>query len=526
MSAPRGDRPGGGDLVVLDARVRTLDPDAPRANAFAVRDGRVAHVGTPSGARAAAPHAPVLEGKGRTGTPGFTDAHTHLALWARARARLSLAGAGSLEEALARVAGAHARLAPGARLTGEDVPPFGSWGALPRREELDRAAPGRPVVLYGRDRHAAWVSSAALAAAAVTRATPDPAGGVIARDAAGEPTGLLYENALAHVAGADGADDLDALAGVVERLAELGITSVHDFGDPAAWAALETLRGQGRLGARVAFGFYGASALPDPSALVADELLWPFAIKGFLDGTLGSRSAWMLEPFADGSGTGIERTDRDAIDQLGEAARARGLSLALHAIGDRATRAALDAFARWPEADRLRLRPRIEHAQLVHPDDLKRFAELGVVASMQPVHAVSDRALAARLWGARDAAGGYAWGQIERAGARLALGSDVPIEDPDPRAGLWAAVTGGDEAAWQRGARPERALLLETAFAAFTRGAAWAIGREDSLGVLATGAHADFVVWEEDPWCVPADRLRALPLASTWVGGRRVWPRV
>ena len=518
-------RPGG-DLVVLDAHVRTLDPGAPRADAFAVRGGRVAHVGDSAGARAAAPHAPVLDCAGRTVTPGFTDAHTHLAHWARARGRLSLAGVATLAEALARVADAHARLAPGARLTGEDVPPFGAWGALPRREDLDHAAPGRPVVLYARDRHAAWVSSAALAAAAVTRTTPDPPGGVITRDAAGDPTGLLYENALAHVAGVDAADDLEALAGVVERLAELGITSVHDFGDRAAWVALDTLRGQGRLGARIAFGFFGVDPLPDPPALAADEFLWPFALKGFLDGTLGSRTAWMLEPFADGSGTGVERTDRDAVDQLGEAARARGLSLALHAIGDRATRAALDAFARWPEADRRRLRPRVEHAQLIHPDDLGRFAELGVVASMQPVHAVTDRGLAGRLWGARDALGGYAWGQVERAGARLAFGSDVPIEDPDPRSGLWAAVTGGDEAAMQRGPKPERALLLESAFAAFTRGAAWAIGREDSLGILAPGAHADFLVWEEDPWCVPADRLRALPLASTWVGGRRVWPRV
>ena len=516
----------GGDLVVLDARVRTLDPEAPRASAFAVRDGRIVSIGDPAAARAAMPHAPVLACAGRTVTPGFTDAHTHLAQWARARGRLSLAGAATLEEALARVARAHAGLAPGERLTGEDVPPFGAWGGLPHRADLDRAAPGRSVVLHARDRHAAWVSSAALLAAGVTRATPDPPGGVIARDAAGEATGLLYENALRVLGGTDGADDLEAMAAVFARLAELGITSVHDFGDPAAWAALDTLRGQGRLTARVAFGFYGADPLPDPGALRADDRLWPFALKGFLDGTLGSRTAWMLEPFADGSGTGVERTERAEIDRLGEAARARGLSLALHAIGDRATRAALDAFERWPAADRLRLRPRVEHAQLVQADDLGRFAGLGVVASMQPVHAVTDRAVATSLWGARDAAGGYAWGQLERAGARLAFGSDVPIEDPDPRAGLWAAVTGGDEAAWQRGAKPGRALTLESAFSGFTRGAAWAVAREASLGFLGAGAHADFVVWEEDPWCVPADRLRGLPFASTWVGGRRVWPWV
>ncbi len=522
----------GDDLVVLDADVRTMDAGLPRARAFAVRGGRVAQVGDAAGARAVvSPRARVLEAGGRVVTPGLIDAHTHLAIWARARGRLSLARAASLEDALALIRAAHDRLAPGARLVGEDVPPFGAWGRLPTRADLDHAAPGRAAVLHGRDRHAAWVSSAALLESGISRDTPDPPGGRIARDAHGDPTGLLYENALDLLARSAEALDPDGLAAAVGRLGELGITFVHDFGTRAAWDDLAALRAQGRLPVRVAFGFFadgppGDEAYPVPGELAADELLWPFALKEFVDGTLGSRTAWMLEPFADGSGSGMARTDAAGLDAAGEAARARGWSLALHAIGDRATRAALDAFARWPADARTRLRPRIEHAQLVDPADLPRFAGLGVVASMQPVHAVSDRALAERVWGARDRAGGYAWGALERAGARLAFGSDVPIEEPDPRAGLAAAVTGADPAAWEAGDAPARALTLERAFAAFTSGAAWAASREAVLGRLAPGAHADFVLWDTDPWTTPGNRLASVPIASTWVGGRRVWPAV
>ncbi|MEP7029067.1 MAG: amidohydrolase family protein, partial [Candidatus Eisenbacteria bacterium] len=311
------------DLLVLDADVRTMDPRAPRARAFAVRRGRITCVGDPLVARAAAsPGARVLSAAGRVVTPGLIDAHTHLVPWARARGRLSLAGIGSLDEALARVSSAHAHLASGARLVGEDVPPFGAWGRLPTRADLDRVAPGRGVVLFGRDRHAAWTSSATLAESGITRDTPDPAGGAIAHDAQGEPTGLIYETALELLGGTDEAADLDGLAAAVARLGEVGITAVHDFGERASWDALAALRADGRLAVRVAFGFMpradGAAAdLPGPLDLAADERLWPFALKGFVDGTLGSRTAWMLEPFADGAGSGIARLDGSALDAFG-----------------------------------------------------------------------------------------------------------------------------------------------------------------------------------------------------------------
>jgi predicted amidohydrolase YtcJ len=210
----------------------------------------------------------------------------------------------------------------------------------------------------------------------------------------------------------------------------------------------------------------------------------------------------MLEPFEGTAERGVRTLDDAELDALGASARAHGATLALHAIGDAATRAALDAFARWPAADRQRLRPRIEHAQLVHPADRPRFRELGVIASMQPTHAVSDRKIAAQLWGTRQ---GYAWRQLEDAGAMLALGSDVPIESIDPRLGLRAATTEGGD----------RTLSFERALHGFTTGAAHAVRREHELGRIAEGFLADFVVWDRDP-------AKDGHIAQTWVDGVRL----
>lgn len=521
-----------GDVVLVAANLRTLDPARPRASVLAVRGGLIAYVGGDAGAARGAvpPNTPVLDLAGRTVTPGLIDSHTHLAGWARARSRLSLKGVASMEQALALVQGAHAALAPGARLSGEDVPPFGTFGPMPARADLDRAAPGRVVILRGRDRHVAWVSGAALEQAGVTRATPDPAGGRIGRDARGEPDGLLYENAIRLLGSLDSPGDADegALERALGELGALGLTGAHEFGDDGVYRAFAALRARGRLPLRIAFGFMRAETGGAPDALgpalrEADDQLWPFALKGFVDGTLGSRTAWMLEPFDDGGGIGVATLDKGELDQFCKAAQGAGVTVCLHAIGDRAVRGALDAFERASAGFGALLRPRIEHAQLVHPDDLPRFAGLDVVASMQSMHAVSDRVLAARSWGPRDAQGGYAWRQLEAAGARLALGSDVPIESPDPRLGIWAAVTGAGE---ETAPLPERALTVERAFHGYTAGAAFAAGRADSLGRLRAGFHADFVVWGQDPWALPPAALSTVPIDQTWVSGTRVWPAV
>jgi len=458
---------------------------------FAIVDGRFAYVGNDlAAARAAAPSSPERDLKGLYVTPGLADAHTHVAHWARTRERPSFAGITSLDEALAIVARVHAALPPGATLFGEDVPPFGTFS--PTREALDRAAPGRAVVLRGRDRHAAWVSSATLAHFGITRATKDPEGGLIGRDARGEPDGLLYENAEDLIEHGPVALDPEALARALRDAAALGLTCIHEFGDATTFAVYRALEAAGRLPIRVAYGVMGEP----PLAATDGARLWVFAHKGFVDGTLGSKTAWMLEPFEGTDERGVRTLDDAQLDAMGERARAHGVTLALHAIGDAATRAALDAFARWPAHERERLRPRIEHAQLVHASDVQRFRDLGVIASMQPSHAVSDRKIAAELWGARR---GYAWRQLEEAGAVLALGSDAPIESIDPLKGIAAATGDGG-------------LSFERALHGFTAGAAYAVRREHELGRIAPGFRADFVVWDGDP-------ANGAHIVETWVGG-------
>lgn len=528
-------------LLVRDARIWTGDPGRPAAGACFVLDGRFVAVGDAADAEAAARDAAArgaavetLEAGGRRLTPGLVDAHVHVGLTAERSLTLELDPGAGRDAALSRIAAAHAALPPGAWLVGGGQRDA-DWQPAADRAALDRIVGERPVCLSTYDAHAVWVSSAALARAGVTRATSDPPGGRIGRDAAGEPDGRLFENATSLVRAAIPARDPAALAGaaqvVLARAAACGVTFVHGFETGAGWDLLAGLREGGRLPVRVAVAFMtgalGAGGedfeadLPAADRLEAasDGWLFPFALKGFLDGTLGQATAHLLAPAEDGSGSGGATLDAAGLSALGAAARRRGWSLALHAIGDAAVRAALDAFAAWPAEARARLRPRIEHAQLVAAADVPRFAALGVIASMQPSHCVADRRLARARWGARDARDGYAWRRLLTAGAPLAFGSDAPVEPLDPRAGLAAAVLGGDPDAHARGATPDRALTLEQAFVASTRGGAHAARVEERLGVLAAGYAADFVLWEDDPWDLPAGRLAAARVAETRVEG-------
>ena len=390
------------------------------------------------------------------------------------------------------------------------------------------AAVERPVALWAYDRHALWLNPAALRAVGIDAGAAEPPGGVIERDERGEPTGLLLEEAawqapLPHATRARAVDAVRA----AQRLAHArGVTQVHDFearGGLAAWLDLHADR---ELTLRVL-----ASRRADVlEAVLATEVRTGFGdaqlrlgpVKAFMDGTLGSRTARMLEPFADG-GVGVEITSRAALAALVRRAANGDLAVAVHAIGDRANRDALDAFAETADAWRPRgLRARIEHAQLISPADVARFGALGVVASMQPTHATADRDVAEAAWGER-AAGAYAWRALADADATLAFGSDAPIEDLDPLAGLHAAVNRTSDArpAW----RPEQALDPLRALRAFTAGAAEAAGWERHLGTLAPGMLADLVVLDGDPLAGPAAEIGAIRVVATMVGGRWVHGR-
>jgi len=471
-------------------------------------DGRIIAVGP--GARVAAGRkAPVVRLRGDA-WPGLVDSHVHLEGLADSKVSLDLGGAESRVGALTLVTQWAAGLP-------KDGWVFGSgwyndaWPdpAFPTRRQLDQAAGGRPAYLRRKDGHSAWVSSAALHLAGVDRTTADPPGGRIDRDDAGEPAGILRETAMQLVSAIiprPGAAELDAaLARVLADLARLGLTSVHSMDGARGFGSLQRLHGKGQLPVRVTYNLPLAD-LPHAERMGVrsgwgDGRLRIWGVKAFLDGSLGSRTAEML----DGSGT-ARLPQPELVDMVRRCAKAE-LNVCLHAIGDGAVRRALDALAPHRNAWE-RWRPRIEHAQCVNPKDLPRFARFGVIASMQPIHAVADRELADRMWPAVTGHA-YAWRALQRAGARLAFGSDAPVESADPLAGMAAATT------WRRAAKwhPELALTLAAALRAYTADAAYAAGMEKDAGSLRPGRFCDMTVVDGGQ------------VVATVVGGRVSWRR-
>jgi hypothetical protein len=499
-------------LLLRGATVRTMDPRRPVARALLIEGDRVTAVlddthapdGTGTGERDAPAGAERLDLGGACLLPGFTDAHVHGPSWALARAELSLVDATSLADALARVRAARR---PGAWLRGrgwraERWPP----GDVPTRAALDAACGDARVALRAHDGHSLWLSSAALAAAG---GDLEVQGGVVERDARGEPTGVLREEAAwrfeARHLRADRAEALAALRAALPAAAAEGVVAVHDKdghrGAPELYAALAE-RGELTLRVWQSRPVERLDEIPAGGGYV----------KAFLDGTLGSRTARLLD------GSGVEIMSAGALADLVRRAAARRVAVAVHAIGDRANRDALDAFeASAPAWRPLGLRPRIEHAQCVHPADVPRFARLGVTASVQYTHATSDRDLAERLWADRIARA-YPYRSLHAAGARLAGGSDAPVEPLSPLAGVRAAVarTADDRPAWH----PEQALEVDAALESFTSVPAWLEHAEARRGRLRPGLLADLVVLDRDPHTdLHGARVVATMLGGSWVHG-------
>ncbi len=451
--------------------------------------------------------------------PGLTDAHLHLADAALATVRLDLAAATTVGDGLERVGAAHRALDdPAAWLRGGgwDVR---AWGRWPTADELGRVAPGRPVLLWSHDLHAVWVSPAALAIAGLDATTPDPPGGRLRRLADGSPEGVLHEDATGLVTRFAPRETGDRLAELIERMAHrlltLGLVAIHDPGElemdrtlSEGFAAIEQLATLGTLPIRVHAGLRsGALDVAIARGLRSGAPLGPASgrarvgwLKLFADGTLGSRTAALLAPYAaepdrgapPGGPAGLLVTDPAELRDLAGRAAAAGIATQIHAIGDRAVRAALDALE--PTAERLRLRPRIEHVQLVHPADLPRFARAGIVASVQPGDLRDDAAGARRSWGTRPSFA-YPWGRLLASGATLAFGTDAPTADPSPWPGLAAAVTRRDPS-WDAAVPtfgPDERLTIVDALHAACSGAALAAGEPDR-GTLGPGARADLVV--------------------------------
>ncbi len=506
---PAALRPGSDAVLVAGGRIAALGRAA-ELEALAARSG---------GARR-------LDARGASVTPGFADAHLHFVPWARARRQVDLNGARTRAEALERVAAALAADPGALPLVGRGWDAAG-WEAGPHREALDRLAPDRPVLLHSHDFHALWVNTEALRRAGVSRATPDAPDARFVRDACGDPTGVARENAVrAFTALEDGAGPVVTDTLLDEAAAALhaaGITCVHDYQrNEADFARMRALAGRRRLRVLQHFGPEGMEtrAASGQSSGAGDAWFRLGGLKLFADGTLGSRTAALLSPWDDVPGTGMELLTREELLVLVARAAELRCTVAIHAIGDRAARHALDAI----EASLARLRalplpPRIEHVQLLDPADHGRFAALGVVASLQPQHCVNETAAARTAWGAR-CAHSYPWASLLASGAGLAFGSDAPVEPPLPWLGLHAAVARTHpDGTPQGGFFPAERLTLDQAIGAYTAGAAAAAGLTGRLGTLDPGAEGDLVVWDRDlsaaPW---AGILAARPVATVLAG--------
>ncbi|NCP86365.1 MAG: amidohydrolase [Anaerolineae bacterium CG_4_9_14_3_um_filter_57_17] len=522
--------------IFHNARIYTLDPRQPMASALAVEAGRVLAVGGEELPGQAPLSAAREDLGGRVILPGLTDAHIHLMHYALSLQKVDVETA-SLAAALRRVAERAALAAPGTWILGHGWQQNDWGGDFPAAADLDSVAPRNPVYLSAKSLHAGWANSVALRAAGITADTPDPHNGKILRDARGQPTGILLESAMSLLEKAlpqpSAAEAARAIAAALPVLHGFGLTGAHDFDYRTAFQALQLLNAQGKLALRVTKSI-PVDLLPHAHALglrtgFGDDFLRIGSVKAFMDGALGPRTAAMLEPYLnEPENRGILNLDGEELFEIGRQAAESGLSLAVHAIGDRAVHEALAAFARLRGYERENglpaLRHRIEHVQLIHPADARRLAELGVIASMQPIHATSDMFAAGKYWGAR-AELSYAWKTQQAAGATLAFGSDAPVESPNPFWGIHAAVTRRrpDGAPAPAGWISAQRLDFPAALAGFTTGAAYAAGAESHQGRLAPGFFADFITLERDPFQTDSAALRDFRPCATCLAGEWVW---
>lgn len=520
--------------ILSAARIHTLDQRGSEATAIAWDDsGRILALGDRYGLKQQFPHARQIKAKGATVIPGLIDAHGHLMGLGMALMQADLVNTSSKAEILDRLKAFAQTLPAGAWLRGRGWDQ-NDWPekTYPSAADLDLAFPDRPVWLERIDGHAGWANSAALHAAGKDfDGDWQPAGGRIER-IDGKASGVFVDNAArlieSVVPAADAAFRATAIRRALAEAVRHGLTGVHDMGVSRADLALyRGLADAGQLPLRITAYANGDSlAFQDLCRdgryrHASGRLMMP-GIKLYIDGALGSRGAALKADYSDAPGQrGLLVTDPADFEKLVARALACDLQVATHAIGDRGNQIVLDAYARvlGKRAD-IDHRFRIEHAQVVTPSDMPRFAALGLIASMQPTHATSDMPWAEARLGAARLAGAYAWQQFRAAGVRLALGSDFPVESSDPRLGLYAAVSRQDQNGQPaRGWLPAERLSIAQALNGFTRDAAYAGFAESEVGELAPGHRADFVILDADPLVTPVAELPGLAIRSTWVDG-------
>jgi predicted amidohydrolase YtcJ len=525
-------------LILQNGRIYTMNPERPLAEAVVLRGTRIAHVGTTAEMGVWAGHGgwEVIDLQGRTAIPGLTDAHIHLSGYAIARSRLDLTGVPSLEETLAQVAEWARKTPPGQWILGSGWN-HNLWGGRwPTSQDLDAVAPDHLVALRRQDGHSTWANTAALRLAGIGSDTKAPQGGQIVVDEEGRPTGILKERAeeqlLERIGKPDRSERLRLLKEAFAAAHTHGLTGVHAPEEAEAFSDYQMLYAQRSLRLRV-LAHLPQNRLDQAIELgirsgFGDERLRVGALKIFADGSLGSKTASLLQDYEDEAGyRGLPTLQVRELNDLVLKAVQAGISVAVHAIGDRAVRLVLDTIAR---AQRKAYPPslphRIEHAQLLHPQELARFQELGVVASMQPIHCPSDMPVARMLWGER-CRYAYAWRSILDHGAVLAFGSDSPVESMDPWAGIHAAVTrqradGTPDGGWF----PEERITVEEAVRAYTWGAAYAAGETHLKGSIEEGKVADLVVLDRDIFQVQPEEILRTQVQMTVLGGEIMYDQM
>jgi len=527
------------DLIVLNAAIYTLDSALPRAQALAIKDGRFILVGSNAEVDAIAGlQTERLEAAGRVIIPGMIDAHAHLPNLGRLLRTVNLKGTTSYEEVIVLVKRRAEQLKTGTWIVGRGWDQ-NDWDSreFPTHQALSAAVPRNPVYLERVDGHAALANAMALNLAGVDWRTEDPDGGKIIRDADGKPAGTLIDEARLLVASVvPPVSQRELVAQIQAGMREAnrwGLTGIHDAGVGADTVELyEELAAQGQLTLRyyamVEAGSPGLLELlgHGPRIAMGDNMVWTRAIKVSADGAMGSRGAALLRDYHDDPGNrGLMLADYDSVLTVARLALENGFQLNVHAIGDRANRSVLDAYqealSEYPGRDH---RFRIEHAQLLAPDDIPRFAQLGVIPAMQGSHQTSDMYwIADRLGGPR-LEGAYAWRSLRETGVIIPNGSDFPVEEVNPLISFHAFVTRQDADGWPEGGWfPEQRLDREEALKSITIWPAYAAFMENDVGSITAGKLADFVILDRDIMTVPPDEILGARVLRTVVGGRSVY---
>lgn len=532
---------GPADLVLTNGVIYTVNAARPTAQAVAISGEKIAAVGSNEEIKGwIGPKTRVIDLHGRFAMPGFTDAHTHLAGGGMAKMVVNLEGAKSLIEFQQKIRDALKNYKPGEWITGR------GWDhtlwpekRFPTRWDLDAVSKDHPMIFGRVDGHVAVANSMALQIAGISKDTPDPQGGHIVRDEkTGEPTGMLEEDAaMSLVYRKAPPPNHDRRTRAIElALAEAvsyGVTSIQDYSSWEDFLVYRELKEEGKLPLRITEWLTFTEPLEKleeerREGGTTDPWLKTGSLKAFMDGSLGSRTAAMLAPYSDDSTTsGILRMDPKQVDEMSIERDKAGFQLNFHAIGDRANRVALDAFATVRKANGPRdRRDRVEHAQIVAAKDFERFAKLGVIASMQPSHLLDDERWAMDRIGPERAKGAYAWNTMRKDGVRLAFGTDFPVESIDPLRGLYACVTrelpgGGPPGGWE----PQEKLPMADCIYDYTAGSAYGEFEESRKGEIKAGMLADIVVYPEDITRIPPAELLKTSVDMTITGGRIVYER-